>query len=1027
MPQLNLKPSHKAIRDYYATLQQYDKHDITHEGAVSSPFDTLLQACARQINATLVPQYPMRTPKGNRIVIDGAVLDEFRLPLAYWEAKDTDDDLRKAVEEKRDAGYPLDNILFQNPQRAILYQNGQIALDLDITEPARLIASLQYLFSYVPPELDNWQTAVSDFRAHVPDLANKLKELIEQRHETDPAFKKAFTDFYETCRTSINPDLSQDAVEEMLVQHILTERIFRTVFNNSAFTRRNIIAREIENVVDALIREAFSREEFLKPLDRFYVAIEQAAAFCKDFSQKQHFLNTFYEKFFQGFSEDVADTHGIVYTPQPIVDFMVKSVGHILKTEFNRSLSDTGVHIIDPFVGTGNFIVHLMQDIQGTALEEKYCHELHCNEVMLLPYYIASLNIEQEYFRRTGTYLPFEGIALADTFELLEQEQGELFTRENTERAERQKAADMFVVIGNPPYNMGQVNENDNNKNRKYKTMDILLRKTYSQDSKATSKKPLSDPYVKAILWASKRIGEEGVVAFVTNNGFLDGIAFDGMRKHLANDFDAIYILDLGGNVRKNPKLSGTTHNVFGIQVGVSINFLVKRDTINTDSKPDSKTAEIFYARVDESWRKEQKYHYLDSKQHYQNIDWQQITPDSRYTWLTEGLHAEFDTFLPIGIKKTKIVKGVTTDVIFKNYTLGVSTNRDVWACNFNRNILNRNIQGIISTYNAEVDRWKRREDQRTKVDEFVVSDDTKISWSETLKRNLQRGKTADFSIEKVRRSLYRPFTKSNLYFDRMMNERVREFPFIFPTPETEIENRVICVSGVGSKKPFQALVLDIIPSLDFLEKTQCFPFYTYNEDGTNRHENITDWALAEFRTHYGDDIITKWDIFHYNYALLHHPAYREKYEMNLKRDLPHIPFTEDFRGFAEAGAALADLHVNYESAPKYDKLRYIETPGVPIDWRVEKMRLSKDKTHLKYNDFLTLDGIPAEAFDYRLGNRSALEWVVDQYRVKTDKRSGIVNDPNREAEPRYIVDLIARVIHVSLKTVEIVSGLPSL
>ena len=467
MPQLNLKPSHKAIRDYYATLQQYDKHGITHEGAVSSPFDTLLQACARQINATLVPQYPMRTPKGNRIVIDGAVLDEFRLPLAYWEAKDTDDDLRKAVEEKRDAGYPLDNILFQNPQRAILYQNGQIALDLDITEPARLIASLQYLFSYVPPELDNWQTAVSDFRAHVPDLANKLKELIEQHHETDPAFKKAFTDFYETCRTSINPDLSQDAVEEMLVQHILTERIFRTVFNNSAFTRRNIIAREIENVVDALIREAFSREEFLKPLDRFYVAIEQAAAFCKDFSQKQHFLNTFYEKFFQGFSEDVADTHGIVYTPQPIVDFMVKSVGHILKIEFNRSFSDTGVHIIDPFVGTGNFIVHLMQDIQGTALEEKYRHELHCNEVMLLPYYIASLNIEQEYFQRTGTYLPFEGIALADTFELLEQEQGELFTRENTERVEKQKAADMFVVIGNPPYNMGQVNENDNNKNRK--------------------------------------------------------------------------------------------------------------------------------------------------------------------------------------------------------------------------------------------------------------------------------------------------------------------------------------------------------------------------------------------------------------------------------------------------------------------------------------------------------------------------------------------------------------------------------
>ena len=358
----------------------------------------------------------------------------------------------------------------------------------------------------------------------------------------------------------------------------------RTVFDRSDFTRRNIIAREIENVSDVLMRQSMSRDEFLGPLNRFYVAIEQAATLCRDFSQKQHFLNTFYEKFFQGFSEDVADTHGIVYTPQPIVDFMVNSVAHILETEFGRSLSDTGVHIIDPFVGTGNFIVRLMQDIQGAALEAKYRNELHCNEVMLLPYYIASLNIEQEYYQRTGTYLPFEGIALADTFELFEGQQTEFFTQENTEQVARQKATDMFVVIGNPPYNAWQVNENDNNKNRKYKkTMDPLLQETYSRASKATNKIALSDPYVKAILWASKRIGEEGIVAFVTNNGFLDGLAFDGMRKHLAQDFDAIYIFDLGGNVRKNPKLSGTTHNVFGIQVGVSINFFIKRSAIRTE------------------------------------------------------------------------------------------------------------------------------------------------------------------------------------------------------------------------------------------------------------------------------------------------------------------------------------------------------------------------------------------------------------------------------------------------------------
>ena len=1020
MPRLNLKPNHKAIRDYYATLREYEQQGIRHEGAVSSPFDTLLQICAKQLNATLVPQYPLRTTAGKRIVIDGVVIDEFGLPFAYWEAKDIDDDLLKAVQDKRDAGYPLDNILFQNPQRVILYQNGQVALDVDITTPANLISALQYLFFYTPPALHDWEVAVADFREHVPDLANKLKELIEERHETDAGFKKAFADFYETCKTSINPELSQEAVEEMLTQHILTERIFRTVFERSDFTRRNIIAREIENVSDVLMRHAMSRDAFLEPLNRFYVAIEEAATLCKDFSQKQHFLNTFYEKFFQGFSEDVADTHGIVYTPQPIVDFMVKSVAHILETEFGRSLSDRGVHIIDPFVGTGNFIVRLMQDIQGTALEEKYRHELHCNEVMLLPYYISSLNIEQEFFQRTGTYLPFEGIALADTFELLEKEQGELFTRENTERVERQKAADMFVVIGNPPYNTQQVNENDNNKNRKYPAMDKQIEQTYVQDSTATLKNKLYDPYVKAFSWASKRIGEEGVVAFVTNNGFLDGIAFDGMRKHLAQDFTKIYHIDLKGNARtsgeRRRKEGG---NVFDdqIRVGVGISFFIKK------VEETSGTAEVWIYSADDYLRAREKQKLLTDFGNYINVPMKKASIDVQHTWLTEKFHADFYTYIPMGSRVAKASKIDKPETLFQTYNVGVVTARDAWTYNFNQNDLIENVQQMTEIYNAEVSRWKRRENRTIKVDDFVMSNEMKIKWSSGLKNKLKSGKMANFSRGKIRASLYRPYTKLNLYFDpRMMTERASVFASIFPT--LDIENRVICVSGIGSSKPFHTLISGIIPSLDLLEKTQCFPFYTYNEDGTNRQENITDWALAEFREHYGDDSISKWDIFHYNYALLHHPTYREKYEMNLKRDLPHIPFAEDFWGFATAGAALADLHVNYESAPKYDGLRYIETPGMPIDWNVEKMRLSKDKTQLKYNDFLTLDGIPPEAYEYRLGNRSALEWIVDQYRVKTDKRSGIVNDPNRADQPRYIVDLIGRVIHVSLRTVEIVGRL---
>ena len=399
-----------------------------------------------------------------------------------------------------------------------------------------------------------------------------MADLIQNERAANPHFVAAFGAFHEKCQQSINPNLSEAAVEEMLIQHLLTERIFRTVFNNPDFTRRNVIANEIEKVVDALTEQSFSRDDFLHSLDPFYAAIERTAETINDFSQKQGFLNTVYEQFFQGFSVEVADTHGVVYTPQPIVDFMVKSVDQILKTEFGDTgnggraatraaptISDRDVHIIDPFVGTGNFIVRVMREIRKTDLAKKYTTELHCNEVMLLPYYIASMNIEHEFYEATGRYQPFKGICLVDTFELAEDShyyEASLFTEENTRRVEDQKNTPMFVVIGNPPYNVGQVNENDNNKNRKYPTMDARVAETYAKDSTATNKNALADPYVKAIRWASDRIGEEGVVAFVTNNSFLDGVAFDGMRKRLADDFDAIYILDLGGNARKGLKVS---------------------------------------------------------------------------------------------------------------------------------------------------------------------------------------------------------------------------------------------------------------------------------------------------------------------------------------------------------------------------------------------------------------------------------------------------------------------------------------
>ena len=1030
MPTLNLKPTHKPIKNYYAALDQFNRLGVTHETAVRSAFQSLLQHCAQKLNWTLVPEHSMTADRNKRIAVDGALIDDFNLIHGYWESKDIHDDLPTEVLRKFEVGYPRDNILFQTPHRAILWQNAQPVLDVDLTDPRELIGTLETFFSHRPPEYAEWEEAVAQFKAVVPALGDSLASLIQTERETNPQFKVAFAAFHEKCRQAINSNLAEAAVEEMLIQHLLTERIFRTVFDNPDFTRRNVIANEIEKVIDALTSQSFSRDSFIRSLDHFYVAIERTAATISDFSQKQGFLNTVYEQFFQGFSVKVADTHGIVYTPQPIVDFMVKSVDQILQTEFNRSLSDSGVHIIDPFVGTGNFIVRVMREIRKTALADKYQSELHCNEVMLLPYYIASMNIEHEFYEAMGTYLSFKGICLVDTFELVEDRQLPLFAPENTRRVDGQKETPMFVVIGNPPYNAKQVNENDNNRNRKYPTMKARVKETYTEDSIARNKNQLSDPYVKAIRWASDRIGDEGVVAFVTNYSFLDGVAFDGMRKHLADDFDAIYILDLGGNARTGLKVSDA--NVFGIRVGVSVNIFVKsRPAVNdtTANNDCSIPACIYYYRTNDLWNKKQKFDFLNERGHIDNIDCQTIQPDTRYTWLTEGLQAEFEAFISMGTQEAKEAPGEAVGAIFKIYGRGIVTSRDAWAYNFSRNTLTKNMNGMIDVYNEHVFRWEHRQDRDANVDDFVSYDDVHISWSRDLKLDLERGRMAECTDSKIRTSLYRPFTKTNLFFDRVMNEEVYVFPSICPTAETEAENRFICVSGRGHEV-FRCHIANRIADLKFSNSsnggTQCFPFYTYGENGENRRENITDWALAQFRENYRDDTIGKWDIFHYVYGLLHHPQYRERYAANLKRDLPRLPYAPDFWGFVKAGKRLGEIHVGYEDVDEYP-LTLIETPDTQLDWRVEKMKLSKDKTQIVYNTFLTLDGIPAKTFDYRLGNRSALEWVINQYRVKTDKRSGIVNDPNRDDDPQYIVKLIAKVITVSLETVEIVENSPEL
>jgi len=1013
---LNLKPTHKTIQTYYRELQTLTSAGQVHEGAVAPLFASILRHGAGQVtHLDFIEQYPLKRDGKNSLRADGVLVDRQTKVLVYgvWEAKDIKDNLTKEVAKKFKEGYPKENILFQTPQRLQLYRHGELIYDADISQsPAKLIEGVERFFDYQPPAYQQWEEAIVKFKERVGELGTALVGIITKELLTNKPFKEAFATFSTLCRSSINPNLADAAIIEMLVQHLLTERLFRTIFNNPDFREKNVIAKEIETVIAKLTAKSFSRDAFLKSLDHFYLAMERAAATIEEYTRKQEFLNVVYEKFFQGFAVKVADTHGIVYTPQPIVEFMVKSVEEILQQEFNCSLSSPGVQILDPFVGTGNFIMRVLREIKPLQLERKYREELHCNEVMLLPYYIACMNIEQAFYERTRKYLPFEGICLVDTFELMEDKQQEMFVPANTQRIFRQKEAPIFVILGNPPYNVGQQNENDNNKNRQYPVLEKLIAESYAKDSKATNKNALSDAYVKAFKWATWRLQgvAEGIVAFVTNNGFIDNVAFDGMRQQLAKDFNKVYILDLGGNIRKTPGVA----NVFGIKVGVSINLLVKTQ---------SKVKGIYYAHIGDDLKKQDKLEHLAATS-FKTIPWQTMQPNNNHIWLTEGLHVEFDSFMPVGAKAEKASKQEVGGVIFKAYSRGVATSRDTWAYNFNRETLTNNMQRTIEFYNQEVFRWSRRGEKPVKVDDFVVYDDTKLSWSRDLKLDLQRGKFAEFKEETVRTSLYRPFTKLNLFFDRVMNEEVYVLPQIFPTAATENENRVICVSGVGSSKPFHTLMVGMIPCLDLLEKTQCFPFYTYAEDGSNRQENITDWALKTFRQHYRSRKLTKWDIFYYVYGLLHHPGYREKYAANLKRELPRLPYAPDFWAFAKAGQQLADLHLHYETQPEYPL--HLVTKE-PLNWRVEKMKLSKDQTSLIYNDSLTFTGIPLETFEYRLGNRSALDWVIDQYQVSQDKRSGIVNDPNRLEEEPYLARLIGRVVTVSVKTVEMVKGLPAL
>ena len=1018
---LNAAVLKKAIDRYYRELDAY-KGRAQHELALRSAFQNLLANTARYVNWTLIPE---QTLEGG-IRPDGVIRDSFNLKRGFWEAKGPQSDLDKEIIKKIDSGYPLTNTLFENTRQAILFQNKRRTFEFNLHNPKEVSDLLSQFFTYTEPNIATFEAAVQEFKDRVPELAQALLRIIEREFRQNNKFIAAFDTFAELCRASLDPGITANVINEMLVQHLLTERLFSKVFDNSDFIRRNAIATEIEKVINALTSRSFNRHDFLKSLDRFYVAIEAASRSNNGWQEQQHFLNTVYERFFQGYSVKRADTYGIVYTPQEIVDFMCASVDEVLRREFNISIEEPGVQIIDPCVGTGSFILNLIRNLIPRArLKHKYKHDLFCNEIMLLPYYIASLNIEHEYYEKMGEYAPFEGICFADTLELTNGAQLSMFGEENTERVQREKDAQVRVVIGNPPYNVGQKSENDNNKNRRYPVIDKRISETYVKASKATNKNKLYDAYIKFFRWATDRLGErDGIVCLVSNNSFFEDLAFDGFRKRVVEEFSHVYLLDLGGDARGNGG-----GNVFGITVGVGITLLIRRRTgMNTPHH----LATIHYYKVPENQNSHAKLNFLTSQTSIKGIEWQELHLDENYNWLNEKLRPEFNSFLSIGTKEAKSARivevgGMEVKTIFKAYSPGVQTNRDSWMYDFDGSKLALKASNMIETYNAELSRWIRGGSPK-EIDNFVLADETKIKWCSRLKECLVRKREAKFHTPAMRNAMYRPFTRKFLYFDSIMTHRRGAFPNILPLSVTEFENTIIVVSDRGYRAPFSTFVTNFIPDLHVLASTdgfQCFPYYTYAEDGSNRRENITDWVLAQFQAKYGSDV-TKWDIFYYVYAMLHHVQYREHYAENLKHDLPHIPLLrnpEEFQTCVCIGKQLMELHLHYEQVKEYP-LQWIENQDVPFSYRVEKMRLTANRSAVVVNQSLTLAGVPPQAFAYRLGNRSALDWVINQYQVGEDKRSGIASDPNSLNDEEYIVRLVGRVVTVSVETVQLVDEL---
>jgi len=1027
--------SAQLIQRYYKEIDeliQYGGSDI--EAVISHKFGDLIDAYCQKRNLKLIPQLDYKTKEGKLIRPDGTIKNALRIEYGFWESK-ANVNLDEEIRKKFNSGYPKNNILFEDGKIAILFQQGEEIKRANIRNELMLDKLLTLFISFEHAEVRTFNEAIEQFKKDIPHVVEALIEMIGKQQHENKKFLQARNKFHQLCKDSINPIISVENINEMLIQHILTEEIFTSIFSDNQFIRENNIAKALYEVEETFFTGTTKRQT-LDAIKNYYEAIKHAASGIANHHEKQRFLKALYENFYKAYNPKAADRLGVVYTPNEIVKFQIESVDFLLHKYFGKGLANKNVEILDPATGTGTYICDLIEYIPKQYLEYKYKNEIHANELAILPYYIANLNIEYTYRQKMGIYEEFNNICFVDTLDNLaalgyEGKQGNIFgfSSENAERIMKQNQKKISVIIGNPPYNANQQNENDNNKNREYKEVDKRIKDTYIKYSTAQKTK-LYDMYSRFFRWASDRLPENGILAYITNRSFIYSRTFDGFRKVVASEFNYIYIVDLGGDIRSNSKLSGPKHNVFAIQTGVAIIFLVKKNNVievetkselnkikrelkiveepvvryktKTIYSPDS--CEIYYYRRPEFEIAKEKLNFLlDNK--LENIAFEKIIPDKNNNWinLTDN---DFETFIPLCSKDAKA--GKNNDVIFEKYSTGISTNRDEWLIDFSKKNLNLKMRFFTEFYDSTND-----------------YSNTIIKWSRNLKQRFERGLSEKFQAKRIINFNYRPFVPVFLYHSDLFIDEHGITNQLFCC-----ENIAFAISGNGSSKMFQSLAINNYASLDLLEKTQCLSLFRYDKAG-NRLDNITDWGLEQFVNHYIDVKITKEDIFHYTYGVLHNPAYRKKYEMNLKREFPRIPFYDNFWKWATWGKELMKLHINYETVEPY-KLRVesekLIVKGKETDFPedfVPKAKLKADKYtgEIILDELTTITGVPQTAWEYKLGSRSALEWILDQYKESSPSDPTIREKFNTYKFADYkeqVIDLLKRVCTVSVRTVEI-------